>query len=259
MSFSLNNEFQYKYLVSENTYSKETFLTWNMNSGYNATADSLKFHPITSSIRILIPNSLAIDVSMSHNLYKLAPDPINGTLRTIDEFAPFPRLTSMSMGTSIRLRGKRFGADNLTNAPPDTVQTDNLSPENYLGGVNIDQPLPSMSRTELWNVVFGLRYTLDRRINGGLVNTDKSINVNTQLNLNITRDWLLRYSNQINLVEKKLITQSFTFTRPLHCWEFQFQWWPSGGNKGFMLKINVINTDLDDIRLKTQSGKIWRY
>ncbi len=258
ISFSLNNEFQYKYLLGENSYSKETFLTWNMSTGYNATADSLKFSPINSSIRVLIPGGLDMDVSMSHNLYKLVPDS-NGMLRTIDEFAPFPRLTSVSMGTSIRLKGKRFGSDETTTALPDTITADNLLPDNLFGGVSFDRPLPVMSQSELWNVGFNFRYTLNRRVMGVQEETEKNFNMGTTLTLNFTQNWRLVYNNSINLMDHKLVSHSFYFERPLHCWKFQFQWRPSGGNKGFMLKINVINPDLQDIRLKTQSGKLWQY
>ena len=45
---------------------------------------------------------------------------------------------------------------------------------------------------------------------------------------------------------------SFRIYRPLHCWEFSFNYWPRGGSAGFSLQINVKNPDLQDIKLTSK-------
>jgi len=258
INFSLDNDFQYKYKLGENNYTKETFLTWNMSTGYNVTADSLKFSPINSTIRVLMPGGLDLDINMSHNLYKLAPDQETAVLRPVDKFASLPRLTSMNLGTRVRLNGSRFG-DKKSSLPPDTVLTDNSLPDDYLGSININQPPPSMNQSELWTAILSLHYSLTRRVEGIRVISDKKVDLMTTLNVHITKNWLMQYSNQINLLEQSLVTQSFSFSRPLHCWKFEFRWFPSEGNSSYSLKIYVSNPDLRDIKLTTKSGKNWQY
>jgi lipopolysaccharide export system protein LptA len=261
IGYSLRNEFQTKYLISEDTYSKETIATWNMNGSYNATADSLRFSPISSGIRAGIPGGMDIDVSMSHNLYKLKLNPDISKLVPVDEFSSYPRLTSLSIGTSLRLSGTSLIEPDLSTDPvePDTIYTGALLDEGVQLDTGIESAAPSIGRANLWEATLGLRYSLNKRVEGEEVVDDKTYWMNTNLTLRITRNWVMRYNARINMLERELVTHSFDFYRELHCWELRFQWWPSGGGKGFMLRINVKNPDLQDIKLKSTGGSIWRF
>ena len=43
--------------------------------------------------------------------------------------------------------------------------------------------------------------------------------------------------------------------RPLHCWEFSFNFWPRGNSSGFSLRINVKNPELQDIKITSKDGR----
>ena len=103
MSISLNNQFQAKILNPDNQFYKIDLLSWNLNSSYNFAADSLKLAPVRSSIRTTLPGGFKLDLSMTHDLYKLKLDSSN-YLRKVNQFGK-PRLTSASCGTSLRLKG----------------------------------------------------------------------------------------------------------------------------------------------------------
>ena len=71
VGMNLNNQFQVKVKDIENNYIKFDILTWNINTSYNFAADSLNLSTIRSSIRTTLPGGFNLDLSMTHDLYKL--------------------------------------------------------------------------------------------------------------------------------------------------------------------------------------------
>ena len=82
--------------------------------------------------------------------------------------------------------------------------------------------------------------------------SELGLSINSTIHL--TDNWLLGYSGSINLLNKNLYNQSFTLTRNLHCWNFMFLWYPAGYSKGFRLKININNPDLQDVKIRSTSS-----
>ena len=69
----------------------------------------------------------------------------------------------------------------------------------------------------------------------------------------ITEKWSVQHTARFDLVTYEMLYHKFHVSRPLHCWIFSFDWTPSGPSKGFYLKINVKNPDLQDIKLESRS------
>ncbi len=261
IGFDLNNEFQAKVQVDEKNYKKLNILTWRLNSSYNASADSLKFAAIGSSLRASIPGGLSLDITMTHDPYRLKllnvsndPDTSIYEYKRVDEFNPFPRLTSLSAGTGFQFSGGRFSSGRA--AVADTVSVEDDINDLYTD--RLDKPIPKLGNNTLWKANFSARYSLTKRVSGNEVIDDKTFWVNVKLGVNLTREWSLDYSARIDLNSNEMVNHSFDLYRELHCWEFRFQWWPSGAGSGFRLLINVKNPDLKDIRLKSTGGKLSR-
>ncbi len=259
LSFSINNDFQYKWLTSDQTYSKKTFLTWNMSSGYKPTADSLKFDPVRSFVTVRIPGGFELDLTMTHNLYDLELNPATGKLVTVDRFASFPRLLSISTGTAFRLSGKKFLSSDIAAATPDTIRTGSDDLLDVPLDVAIEGEPPIIDGRNLWEASVTFRYALNRLVEDDRLKDNITYWVRTNLKVNLTKDWIMQYNATFDLDKNELTSHSFSFTRPLHCWEFSFQWRPSGGNKGFRLRISVKENDLKDVKLTSRGGKLLRY
>ncbi len=258
IGFGINNEFQVKMQNDDETYDKLNLLTWRLNSSYNATADSLKFAVISSSVRANIPGGLSLDLSMTHDPYKLKlvnisdnPGSENYQYKRVNQFNGFPRLTSLSAGTSFQFTGKRFSSANT--AEKDTLAVVEDLDELYTD--RLDKPIPKLGNNSLWKANFSVRYSLTNRVSGPEIISDKTFWVNLKLGVNLTKEWSLDYSARIDLDTNEMVDHSFDLYRELHCWEFRFRWWPSGASSGFRLLINVKNPDLKDIKLKSTAGK----
>jgi hypothetical protein len=84
---------------------------------------------------------------------------------------------------------------------------------------------------------------------------DNNFWINTNLKIKLSENWQLSYNTRFDVMEQEMLSQSFHLSRPLHCWEFTFKWWPQGGSKGFFLNISVKQPDLQDIKVESRGGK----
>jgi hypothetical protein len=63
------------------------------------------------------------------------------------------------------------------------------------------------------------------------------------------------YQNSLNLLEKKIVSQSISVTRDLHCWQLAFSWTPSGYGKQYSLLINIKSPTLRDLKYEERGGR----
>lgn len=245
ISISLQNLFQMK-IRNQDKIEKIDLLSWKMHTGYNAAADSLKWSAIRSTLKTTIPGGLKLDVSATHDVYTRNKENI-----LIDELT-MPYLTKMDASTSFRISGKRIiGIEEST---IDDIDTTNFDDE--LLDMNESDLAPKMAKGSLWQASFSMRYSKQQRFD--YTNTAYEWNndfwLNTNLKIMLSKNWKLSYNTRFDVLEQKMLSQSFHLSRPLHCWEFTFKWWPSGGSKGFFLNISVKHPDLQDIKIESRGG-----
>jgi len=256
MSLSLSNLFQAKLGQGDKTRKIDLF-TLNSSTGYNFAADSLNWSTISTTFRTQVTKKITINLNATHDLYAYKNN------RRINEWnktwngIPVPRLTSASASTGFSLSGKRFGTpraqaapDSL--APPDTTGPDLLSSS---FSQRVDKTSPTeMENTgsELWTANFGLRYTLSQT---NPLKRTESFFMTTNLTINLTSKWKITYTNSMNLLEKKIVSQSINVTRDLHCWQLAFSWTPSGYGKQYSLMINIKSPTLSDIKYEERGGR----
>ncbi len=247
ISLSLSNRFQAKREV-DNKEVKMDLLDWGVSTAYNFTADSLNLAPIRSKFRSPFLQKLKVDISMVHDIY--AWDQV--AKRKINRVLPFPRLTSMSVSSSLRFSGTRFVPLSEDFVEDTTTAGDTLGVEDE-GQLSLKREVlkPKVSAGKLWNASFSLRYQLRPSLDpkkretfwmGGNVKTS------------IGPGWKLGYSARFNMLTQELVHHDLHLYRELHCWEFAFSWTPSGPGRGFLLRINVRDADLQDIKYESRGG-----
>ncbi|MDC2984558.1 putative LPS assembly protein LptD, partial [Candidatus Marinimicrobia bacterium] len=253
-SLSIRNDIQVKYKNWSGNFEKKNLLNWTLNTSYNPDT-YLKWSKISSSIQALIPSLFDLNISMTHDPYKLKPDPNSGSLISVNEFEPFPRLTYASFSTDLGLSGNEFS------------NSKNTFEENIIDTLDFDQKMtlhqsttpysPTIKQGKVWDAGLRLHYTLQSFTNQDQINWNKTFWVNSDINVKLTENWKMTYSSRFDLVENKIINHSLYLFRPLHCWEFSFKWWPTGNNKGFLLNIYVKNPDLRDVKIKSSGGSFF--
>ena len=83
---------------------------------------------------------------------------------------------------------------------------------------------------------------------------DNRFTLNTITKINLSRDWMLTYSLGFNIEEKTITRNTIKVYRPLHCWEFNFSYFPAGLSSGFSLEIKVKNPKLQDIKVQSSAA-----
>ena len=247
ISISFQNLFQMK-LRNEEKIEKIDLLSWKMQTGYNAAADSLKWSTLRSTFKTTIPGGLKLDVSATHDVYERDNDGIR-----IDHLIS-PYLTKMDASTSFRISGKRIiGFEEFSTTDIDTTDFDD-----ELLDMNESDLAPKMAKGSLWQASFSMRYSKKQKLvygpNENTYQWNNDFWLNTNLKIMLSENWKLSYNTRFDVLEQTMLSQSFHLSRPLHCWEFTFKWWPSGGSKGFFLNISVKHPDLQDIKIESRGG-----
>ncbi|MCH7851653.1 MAG: hypothetical protein IIC41_02585 [Candidatus Marinimicrobia bacterium] len=248
ISLSVINLFQAKQEIDGKEY-KPTILRWNMSTSYNFAADSLNLAPIRSSFRSPFLDKLNLDISMVHDIYA-----VNEGNRRINKVLPFPRLASMNASTRLRLAGTRFvplaEGEEAEPAPEDSLEVEPDELDQIGSRRRVSKPI--LSQGNLWEAGLGLRYNLqpsldkDRRETFWLEGDIKAA---------VGPGWKVRYSVRFNMLTQGLVHHDVQLYRELHCWEFAFNWTPSGPGQGFYLRINVRDLDLRDIKFESRGGR----
>lgn len=252
LGISVSNLFQAKREV-EGKEVKTNLLTWNMSAGYNFTADSLRLSPIRSSFRSPFLQKLNLDISMEHDFYEWD----EAIQRRVNRVRVIPRLARMSASTRLRLSGKRFVP--LKEALPEEEEAlvDTLQPEvgeepedamSFRRGV----VKPSIAPGNLWEATLVLRYSLIPSLDP---ERRETFWLNGNFKLSIGPGWKVGYAARFDMLTQELISHDLQLYRQLHCWEFSFSWTPSGSWRGFMLRINVRDADLQDIKYESRGGR----
>ena len=95
-----------------------------------------------------------------------------------------------------------------------------------------------------WNLTLSVAYNGSRARNltgGGYQEWGSTARGNGFLSLNLSRNWRVEYAGQYDLRGRELVSQNFSITRDLHCWQAQFTRSISGDTKEYYFKINVKN------------------
>ena len=250
IGISIKNLLQAKVNNGEESFQKIDLLNWNVSTSYNAVEDEYKWSTIRSSINTTLPGGSNLSVSMTHDPYQVDDD-----FERIPSLAPIPRLTSMDASTNIKLSGSSLiGFVQSESTSNDTLDYEEEEELHYS-----NQPYePVLGDGNLWETSLSFRYSLQRE------NDDwrKTFWMNANMKFRITQNWKLTYTARFDLEEKELVSHSFYFFRPLHCWEFSFKWWPGVGGdtgNGFMLNIYVKNPDLRDVKVESTGGRLFGF
>jgi hypothetical protein len=111
----------------------------------------------------------------------------------------------------------------------------------------LDGPLEARQRINVvHDPVFPQAFTLSGSLTfSGAESSDKSLQTNFGTRFNLTRNWRVEYAMLYDLVDRIVVSQNYTVTRDLHCWEAQFRRSFSGGRWEYYFRITL--KDLPEI------------
>ena len=242
--FSINNVFQAKIRNEKGDYNKGNFLTWYSFIKYNPLKqDGPRLDEMESIINIKnLSGKKLVGISMRHNFYKSN----NGELVDLLN-GEFPSLTYIKLSTNLRfnLSGLNIDGNETINS---VENSDAVNYENYnKEEININ----NQKSRKKWETQLDFRYGTDWN---DLDNKwDYTLSLYTTHSFNLSDNWSVSYTADFNVKEREIIRNKISIKRPIHCWEFSFNYWPGNTySSGFSLQINVKNPDLRDIKITSK-------
>jgi len=253
INFSVNNVFQAK-LIKDEKEEKIDLFSWRISTGHNFAAEQFKWSQLRSSIRANVRKKLNLDLTFTHDFYEF--DKSSGKRQDIfrknAQGLPVPRLMDVRFSTGFRFKGNRFSSARAEKTGIDTTIIDERLDDANLGP-DLDSFANSIknSKSELWKTSISVSYAFN---NANPLNPKKTFWMSSNSTIQMTRNWRIQYNARFDLINKNLVSHSFSIYRDLHCWELSANWTPNGYASGLYFKLNVKSPTLRDLKLEQRGG-----
>lgn len=231
----------------ESEIKKMDLLNFNNSISYNFAAKQFKLSTLNTSVAVSndLAKNLNLSMSMTHDFYRYDKQ-LN---RRVDKLNKIPRLIQASVTSGISFSGGEGGAESNPQTPIQSGQNQNYSTAPFQQDYN--QRFLPQHNTLADNVPWTLRLDFNYDINKtNPSNVSKAFGVNIGSGLRITPNWQVSYNARYDILNKDLVSQSFSFARDLHCWQMRFDWTPTGPAAGYFFVIQVKSTTLQDVKLQ---------
>lgn len=227
LNLSVNNSLEMK-TENDGNVRRFTLATLNVSTGYDLDNTLQKWRDLNTSASIKPDQRIDMRLTMRHELQDLS-----GNFN--------PRLESVTLTSNFRFSG-RNGTQNTTRTLP-TYQTNlghNSTSYDHFG-----------NNTQPWQL--GLTHYFNYTKSSPTASASKRSWIKTNFGFNPLASTRIDYAAEIEWVPiRRLISQSLSIYRDLHCWETRFAWYPTGFNKGFYFKINI--KEIPQIKFEHRQG-----
>lgn len=269
MNVSIGNNLEAKvrdYADSTGKGSKKVKLLdqFNISSGYNFLADSLKMRTISTSMSTNLFNKINLSGSAAFDPYA-----IDGKGKTYNRFAVtagqgLARFTTGSLSASYAISGKGAidGNDGRTEgSATDYYQRIYYHPVTgeYIPGGWLYYTNPNVP----WSLNFSasFRYSRSYSYNSSTEVLSKKDTYTTTLNvtgnIKLTPRLNINASSGYDFIAKQLTTTQLNATYDLHCFNITFSWVPIGTWKQYSFKIAANAASLADLLRFKKSSSYW--
>jgi hypothetical protein len=251
MNFGLDNNLEMKVRQGKDTAQKEEkiqiFERLAFSGSYNFLADSLKL----SMIQMTAQTKLFKNVSVVGNA---SFDPYVNQINTVNGYKTVTRIDQFNYKSNSNLALFTGGSININASfNPQLFKkktSDKKRNEDELKYIN-DAITEYYDFTVPWTftIYYTVRYDKYNNLNDATQDLyTQTLNFNGDFNL--TSNWKLGYSSGYDIKNKQLNPYtSIDIIRQLHCWEFKFNWIPTGPRQSFLFTINVKSSLLQDLKM----------
>ena len=274
LSFSLANTLEAKVRDKDTTALEpkkiNIFNSFNLSTGYNFEADSLRLNPLNiSGGTNLLENKMAVNFGGSLDPYAL--DNNNRRINTfnINNGGSLFRLTTARLNISYRLSSADFQPDRDREKDLD----DPYSGENYVatsGGRTDDlfgaaQDLnrgafDDRDPDDVENPVYGTKIPWDLRLSYAMTysNSTRQNEISNHSlmfsgNISLTPDWRVGFSSGYDFRNQGFTVTQFRFERDLKSFRMNFNWTPFGEFQRWNFFIGIKSSILQDLKYEDRS------
>ncbi len=249
LNFGNNFEMKLKPAKNDTSNQERKIQLMNLSAGlsYNFAASEFKLSNINISYYSNIGRNFSINGGMTYDPYiydKTIRQRINKLM--ITEGKGLARLTNIYLSFNLSLSGDQLKSKKTQSITDTNKQEEDL---NLFFNQHRQHEIPDYSIP--WNLALGFSYN-ENRANPEFIY--KSMNMNFSLSFNLTENWKFSINGGYDFEQKKLTAPTVRISRDLHCWNMNFDWYPTGFYRGYRLEIRVKAPQLQDIKITKQGG-----
>lgn len=254
INFSVGNIFEIKLNKIPGDTLKEQkkiqLLNFDISSGYNFAADSMKLQNLNLTYRTQIGEWLNFYGNSSYTFY----DYDTKLQRSVNKFLASKgsglfRLNNFNFSISTSLSGEKFKSSATNDKEKSETQNDPLFNKKDFIALYDNSDSPDMSIP--WNLSINYNYNLSK-----YSPSEKNIysNIGLDFSANLTKNWRITFRGNYDFNSHQLSTPQITIYRDLHCWEMNFTWNPLGVYRGFHFELRMKASELKDIKITKSKG-----
>lgn len=254
LGLNIGNNFEMKLKPSKTDTSQQErkIQLMNLSAGvsYNFAASEFRLSNINLSFYSNVGSNFSVNGGMTYDPYvydKNKKMRVNKLM--ISEGLVLARLTNFYLSFNLSLSGEQLKSK-TEKATEDTVE--NIQREDdrfYQFNQRRRDDIPDYSIP--WNLSLGFSYN-ESKPTPEIVY--KSISMNFALSFNLTTQWKFSVNGGYDFEQKKLTAPTVRISRDLHCWNMNFDWYPTGFYRGYRLEIRAKAPQLQDLKITKQGG-----
>ena len=279
-SLSIGNNLEAKvrdYADTTGTGTKKVKLIdqFNISTGYNFLADSLKMNTISMTMSTRLFDKVTISASAGFDPYAIGENNRKVNKFAITQGQGLARLTSFSASASYSLsgEGKINGNDGSQSASGGGGRGNGATSSTSYYQRNFYHPVTGeyipggwlyyTNPNAPWSINFNALFSLSRSYtynkDTGRVNGDNRITatLNAAGNIKLTPKMAINVSSGFDFVAKKMTTTQISATYDLHCFNISVQWVPLGNWKSYSFRIAANAAALADLLRFKKSDSYW--
>lgn len=267
LTFGINNTLEMKVPSAKDTsgYRKiKIFEAFNISSGYNFLADSLKLSPFSVNVRTTLVKGLSLNMSATFDPYM-----VNENGRRINQFVVshgkgLARLTSFTTGFSYGFSSKTRSSssantpasnnpNNNTRSDVDAAMNDPTQNGGFFNQTE-NQYANAMRRAQMlatqyydfnipWSFSFNYSFSFSRP--GNTVTRMQTVSFNGSVNL--TEKWAVEFGAGYDFEQNKITPGTVMIRRDMHCLQATFSWVPVGFRQSWTFSIRAKSSILADL------------
>ncbi len=263
VSFGLVNIVEGKMFTKNDTTGKPKKVkiidNLGINTSYNIFADSMRWAPLTTSLRTTVFNNFNISANSNFSMYALDSKGHPYGAFLFSTTGKLLRLTSFTTSVDFSL-SQLLAGDKTKNKSGTSSNTGsdmyNQGYESEPGAANqrgqMNKSQTAVPRDEYGYQQFdvpwtmNVSYSLNYSKPGFKSTVTQTVSVNG--NVSPTKNLSITYTSGYDFKGKAITMTSLGIRRDLHCWEMNINWFPIGSMRGWNFTIKAKSSVLGDLK-----------
>jgi hypothetical protein len=259
ISFSLVNILEAKAFARNDTTGKAKKIklldNFAINTSYNIFADSMRWAPVSMSVRTTLLENINISANSSFSLYGQNSSGTTIGTYLFTQNKKLMRLTSFNASLDFSLSELLKGSKDKksTNINQNTVDQRSGAEGDIAGSEEPGQQIAGTGLKDkygytVFNVPWSLNlsYSLNYYKSGFTSSVSQAISFNGDVK--ITKKMSMTYSSGYDFKGRQITMTQIGIARDLHCWEMNFSWVPTGSMQSWSFTIRVKASVLGDLK-----------